>query len=96
MTAPLPETAGAMEGTAAEKYAAQDNGPSPEIQAPMDASIPGEFDTSVAEAHAWQDQAKTMMDSAAGYGQDGYTITMPDLDGDADWPVNPSFPHQGP
>ena len=67
-----------------------------DIRAPYDASIPAEVATAEAEAHAWQQQGGAMMDSAAGYGSAGYTVTPPDLDNDADWPSDVSFPHQGP
>jgi len=96
MTAPLPPVSSGAEVTAEAKSVLQEPAFSGDIQAPMDSTIPGEFDTSMAEAHGWQDQSKPMMDSPAGFGSSGYTVIQPDLDGDSDWPMDPSFPHQGP
>ena len=67
-----------------------------DIRAPYDASIPAEVANAVTEAHAWQASAQPVMDSAAGYGSDGYTVSQPDLDHDSEWPADVSFPHQGP
>jgi hypothetical protein len=67
------------------------------IEAPsIEAFVSAEFDTSIAEAKAWQANAVPVMDSAPGYGTGGYTIYQPDLDHDNEWPLNMSFPHQGP
>lgn len=96
MTAPLPPVSSTSEVTAEAKAVMQDPEFAGDIQAPMDASIPGELATSEAEAHAWQQSGSAMMDSAQGFGSAGYTVTQPDLDNDNDWPVSVDFPHQGP
>jgi len=96
MTVPQPPVSSGAEVTAEAKAVLQEPAFSGNIEAPLDASIPGEFDVSMAEAHGWQQAGASMMDSAAGYGSAGYTVIQPDLDNDSDWPMDPSFPHQGP
>jgi hypothetical protein len=94
MTVPIPPTAGPEDPSI--RLAEVETSTIMEIQAPLDATIPAEFDNAAKEAHAWQQQGSTMMDSPAGYGSSGYTVYQPDLDNDSDWPISMNFPHQGP
>ena len=67
-----------------------------DIQAPYDSSIAGEAAAAESAGKAWCADGGQMWHSAQGYGSGGVTIGYQDSDNDADWPVNMSFPHQGP
>jgi len=92
MTAPLPPQSGPV--SPEERYAAQDNGVPPDIQAPYDASIPGEFATATSAGDAWCAGAAQWADSPQGAGAGGFSLESPSAADD--WPTNLSFPHQGP
>jgi hypothetical protein len=96
MTAPMPPTSGGMDGTAAEKYAAQDPGQSPEIQADLP-DLSAMAAAAESAGKAWQAGAADWADSPQGDGLEGYTLSGDHPSGaDGDWPSDMSFPHQGP
>jgi hypothetical protein len=96
MTAPLPPTSGPI--SSQERLAAEDHGTPPDIQAPSQvAAVTAEFDGATAAGKAWQSQAGQVLESPQGFGSGGYSITMPDPDGDEPWSSSSMmFPHQGP
>ena len=94
MTSPMPPAAGAMAGTAEERYAAVDPSTPMDIQAPYDASIPGEVADAVSAGKAWCDGAAEWADSPQGAGLGGFSLESPQAADD--WPTGMSFSHQGP
>lgn len=67
-----------------------------DIQAPYDASIPGELASAESAGNAWCADGGALWQSPQGAMSGGHSIGYQDSDNDADWPVNMSFPHQGP
>ena len=92
MTAPIPPQSGPT--TSQERLAAEDHGTPPDIQAPYDASIPGEFATATSAGDAWCAGAAEWAESAQGAGYGGFNLT--DEGAAGEWDSNVSFPHQGP
>jgi hypothetical protein len=94
MTAPLPPTEGPV--SAADRLAAQDNGTAPDIQAPL-LDLSGTAAAAVSAGDAWCAGAAGWADSPQGAGLGGFTLQGDHPSGaDGDWPVDMSFPHQGP
>ena len=92
MTAPIPPQSGPT--TSQERLAAEDHGMPPDIQAPYDASIPGEFATATSAGDAWCAGAAEWADSPQGAGEGGFTLGNEGATGE--WDSDVSFPHQGP
>ena len=92
MTVPQPPTAGPV--PASERLAAEDHGEPPDIQAPLDSSIAGEFAAAESAGNAWCAEGGTLWHSPQGGMSGGYTIGAPEAADD--WPTDVSFPHQGP
>lgn len=91
MTVPQPPTAGETE-LSAKLDASLQGGTGPDIEAPLDSSIAGEAASAEAAGKAWCAAAGDLMDSAQGFGSSGHSIGY----SGEDWPVDMSFPHQGP
>ena len=92
MTVPIPPTDGPISAEA--RLAAEDHGVAPDIQAPYDASIPGEFATATSAGNAWCAGASEWADSPQGAGEGGFSLDSPAAADD--WPTGMSFSHQGP
>jgi hypothetical protein len=94
MTAPLPPTSGPV--------SAGDRGGMQGAEQPMDIQAPlQDLSAMAAEAeaagNAWQAGAGAWADSPQGAGLGGFTLAGDHPAGaDGDWPVDMSFPHQGP
>lgn len=94
MTAPLPPTSGMTpaDGNPGMQGAEQ----SMDIQAPLP-DLAGTAAEAVSAGEAWCAGAADWADSPQGDGAGGYTLSGDHPSGaDGDWPVDVSFPHQGP
>jgi len=94
MTAPLPPTDGPV--SSEQRLAAEDNGVSPDIQAPLQ-DLSGIAAEAVSAGEAWQSGGAAWADSPQGAGLGGWTLGGDHPAGaDGDWPEDMSFGHQGP
>ena len=96
MTVPIPPTAGETPVEGKIAGAMQGAVQSQDIQAPLQdlSAIAAEAE---AAGHAYQAGAAQWADSPQGAGLDGWTLQGDHPAGaDGSWPVDMSFPHQGP